>query len=292
MPPRAAKTRRARPYVGDPHMLEAQRRTFFPADFGATVAERVGIAPGSRVLDLGAGGGFLARALARTRPLGIVGADLAPAALAFARAEARAAGHRWHDYVAADATRLPFGDAVFDAAVCLTLLCVVPEPVAVLAEMARVSRERVGAIEWVAPMSFANPADPSREALLQERGAASRAGFAKRFHADHDLGARLPALFRDAGLKRVRASGLTFAFSFGDPTRPLAARLELARAALAESARASPDTYVDGGMSRASWKRLEISTRKRLQRFVREPESMDRDVEWSFVHVAVVVGDV
>jgi ubiquinone/menaquinone biosynthesis C-methylase UbiE len=51
-----------------------------------------------------------------------------------------AASSRTAEVVAAPAERLPFGDASFDTAVATLVLCTVPDPVAAVAELARVLR--------------------------------------------------------------------------------------------------------------------------------------------------------
>ena len=90
-----------------------------------------------RILDVGAGNGHLTVALAR-RGHPLVATDLAHAMLIRNSASGRAL---------ADAERLPFPDASFDVVVESNLLHHVEDPVAVLREMARVSRGKIGVIE-------------------------------------------------------------------------------------------------------------------------------------------------
>jgi ubiquinone/menaquinone biosynthesis C-methylase UbiE len=90
--------------------------------------------PGEGVLDVGAGTGRYAVAAAR-RGSRVVGVDSSAAMLAIARS--RAAG-RSIELVRADAARLPFADASFDAALAVTSLCFTTDPAGALREIARV----------------------------------------------------------------------------------------------------------------------------------------------------------
>jgi 2-polyprenyl-6-hydroxyphenyl methylase/3-demethylubiquinone-9 3-methyltransferase len=112
------------------------------------VAERLRAASGgspARVLDLGCGGGFLARALA-SEGHRVCGLDFSFNSLRAARgpAEANAPASRFDAkapaYVAGDAYKLPFPDAAFDAVCALDFLEHVTAPGRAIAEAARVLR--------------------------------------------------------------------------------------------------------------------------------------------------------
>ena len=105
--------------------------------------------PGAgRLIDVGCGTGSLARAMATRWPgRGVVGVDVAAPYVAFARTQAQ------RDNLAfevADAARLPFGDASFDGAVAQLVLNFVPDPLAALKEMKRVTAPggRIAAAVW------------------------------------------------------------------------------------------------------------------------------------------------
>jgi len=90
-----------------------------------------------QILDVGAGTGELTRVL-REECEGTVIALDADAGLLSEVADSRVRG---------DATRLPFGDDIFDLVVCQALLVNLPDPAAAVQEFARVASETVAAIE-------------------------------------------------------------------------------------------------------------------------------------------------
>jgi len=104
----------------------------------------LGAAPrGSRVLEVGAGPGFLVAAARASRPdLRWIASDLHAAP--------------WND-VAADAGRLPLAAATVDAVAGLDVLHHLPDPAAFFREAARVLRPggRVALVEpWITPFSW------------------------------------------------------------------------------------------------------------------------------------------
>lgn len=103
-------------------------------------AEATAVAPfvvGERLLDLGAGEGYLAAALQERREVWTCSVDVG----GFRRTQA--------PYVMYDGTRLPFADATFDTTLILLALHHCREPEAVLDEALRVSRRRLIVMESV-----------------------------------------------------------------------------------------------------------------------------------------------
>jgi ubiquinone/menaquinone biosynthesis C-methylase UbiE len=99
------------------------------------------IAPSASVLDLGSGTGVVARAIARHASFtgSVAGIDLSPHLVAAATRLADAEGVSARvTFQCGDARKLPFADAAFDAVVAHTLISHVSDPLAVLAEAARV----------------------------------------------------------------------------------------------------------------------------------------------------------
>jgi arsenite methyltransferase len=98
------------------------------------------LAPGERVLDLGAGAGT--DSLLAAQMVGeqghVTGIDMTPEMLAKARAAAAAMGAANVEFVEADAERLPFPDASFDVVISNGVIDLIPDKDAVFAELHRV----------------------------------------------------------------------------------------------------------------------------------------------------------
>ena len=122
------------------------RNTWMAGDFGVvakTIAgageafiQRLGIAAGSRVLDIATGTGNLAVPLARDGCV-VTGVDIAPNLLVQARERAAAEGLTIQ-FDEGDAEALPYAATNFDAVVTMFGAMFAPRPEVVAAEMARV----------------------------------------------------------------------------------------------------------------------------------------------------------
>nr|WP_121822000.1 class I SAM-dependent methyltransferase [Halostella salina] len=121
----------------DAEYLEHTRRGMW-ADSREALAP-LALSDADRVLDVGCGTGELTRVLADECPGEVVGVDADPDLLAVAGEHV--------PVVAGDATRLPFPDDAFDLVTCQALLINLPDPSAAVREFARVSRNRVAAVE-------------------------------------------------------------------------------------------------------------------------------------------------
>ena len=102
-------------------------------------AEWLDIPSGGAVLDVGSGPGNITASLARAAgPGGLaLGVDISKPMLARA---VRAEAGPQVGFLRADAQRLPFRDETFDAVLSIAMLQLIPNPSAVLAEIARVLR--------------------------------------------------------------------------------------------------------------------------------------------------------
>lgn len=107
--------------------LEGSAREFY---------ERLAIAPGSRLLDIGCGSGQLALMAAKDG-VAVTGVDIAGNLVERARARARAEGLTAH-FEEADAEALPFEDASFDVVASLIGAMFAPRPELVAKELLRV----------------------------------------------------------------------------------------------------------------------------------------------------------
>jgi SAM-dependent methyltransferase len=109
--------------------LESSARDFY---------ERLHVAPGCRLLDVGCGSGQLALIAAKDG-LEVTGVDIASNLLERARARARAEGLRAR-FEEADAEALPFEDATFDVVASLIAAMFAPRPDLVAKELLRVCK--------------------------------------------------------------------------------------------------------------------------------------------------------
>jgi demethylmenaquinone methyltransferase/2-methoxy-6-polyprenyl-1,4-benzoquinol methylase len=172
---------------------------------------------GQRILDVATGTGMVAAELRRRADCLVVGVDQSVQMLARARARFAAEPAGRVELIEAQAERLPFADASFDALSFTYLLRYVDDPPATLAELARVVRPggRVASLEFGVP-----PLAPARAAwrlytavgLPVLGGLASREWFEvgrflgpsiRGFYAEHPLEG-IVSYWRAAGLADVR----------------------------------------------------------------------------------------
>jgi ubiquinone/menaquinone biosynthesis C-methylase UbiE len=123
------------------HLAALLGRLVWGIDAGAFYGElaRLGDEPdGTAILDVPCGGGVAFRGLRPEQHLRYVAADLSPAMLERARAEAKRRNIDWIEFTEADVEALPFEDGTFDLCVTYTGLHCFPDPARAVAEMARV----------------------------------------------------------------------------------------------------------------------------------------------------------
>lgn len=199
---------------------------------GVELTRRLGslleLGSGARVVDVAAGRGVSAIALADTFGCEVTGADLGHGNLAHARRAADDAGvGKRVQFVAGDAETLPLGDATFDAVLSECAFCTFPDKPSAAAEFRRVLRPggRVGIADltrdgdlepeletllgWVACMADARPAEEYGR-LLQD------AGFVEVAVERHDNA--LASMVRQA---RTKLMGLELLVRLGKTSLPL-----------------------------------------------------------------------
>jgi len=182
--------------------LEARGRTPAQARLRRRFLRFIPIGSSERVLEVGCGTGVVVRDLAALvgRRGEVVGIDASRRLLDRARALCRETARRTHiAFRVADAARLPFAANRFDAALAITVILHVADPLRVVREMARVTRPggRVGAQD----QDFGVVAVTHPDRALTER---IMRGVAERVYAEPHSGRRLPGLLRAAGLVDVR----------------------------------------------------------------------------------------
>jgi SAM-dependent methyltransferase len=194
--------------------IEARRLAYLAEVFdppSIRVLDRLGVGPGWRCLDAGAGGGSMARALAeRVAPDGTVLAtdiDVRPLeASAVARLEVRA-----HDIV-----RDPLPVAAFDLVHARGLMQHLDRRDEALANMVRATKPGgwvvVEDADWV---TFDAQPVPEPFLGLHQR---MQAAYVETSGFDRHLGGRLVPWLRHAGLESVDADGHVFAMHGGQPS--------------------------------------------------------------------------
>ena len=119
-----------------------EARTMLPAAIARRrkVLEVLQPQPSERVVDIGSGPGVLAAEIASVVGASgqVCGIDVSESMLA--RARIRCAGQPWVEFRHGDATKLPYGEGVFDAAVTTQVLEYVHDMAAALAELHRILR--------------------------------------------------------------------------------------------------------------------------------------------------------
>lgn len=123
--------------------LEVGRRYMYRPEFIPLLTEYLGARPGTRILDVGCGSGFLTRLLARAlEGVQIVGLDADEELIAQARRELQREDLDDRvEVVCGDAYQLPFADESFDMVTSHTVLCIMSDPAAGLREQIRVIRK-------------------------------------------------------------------------------------------------------------------------------------------------------
>jgi len=182
--------------------LEARGRTPAHARLRRRFLRFVPVVAGDRVLEVGCGTGVVVRDLAALvgRRGEVVGVDRSRLLLDRARELCREAARRPRIALrAADGARLPFAAHRFDAALAITVILHVADPLGVVREMVRVTRPggRVG----VQDQDFGVVAITHPDRTLTER---IMHGVAAHIYAEPHSGRRLPGLLRAAGLDGIR----------------------------------------------------------------------------------------
>ncbi len=155
-----AKNRAATTYNAASDYYDHPANTFW-ARYGQRTVERLGLTPGSRVLDVCCGSGASAIPAAEiVGPNGsVVGVDLAENLLELASAKANQRGLKHVNFQTGDLTNLPFEDASFDIVVCVFGIFFVPDMEAALRELKRVLRTGGSLAITTWGPKFAEPAD-------------------------------------------------------------------------------------------------------------------------------------
>jgi SAM-dependent methyltransferase len=226
------------------------------APLGPELVAACGVAPGMRVLDVGAGTGNAAIAAALAGA-DVVALDPTPELIDVGRDEAASRGARV-EWVLGDAQGLPQRDGAFDVVLSCLGAMFAPDHETTAAELARVCRPggRIGLVAWHPPGAAAELMRVvGRHAPPPPAGAGSPIAWGDEAYVRELFGDRLASIESHVGLLRSERFsdagelGRFFSASFG-PAVALAATLEPgAAAALHADVRAWAATAIrDGGL--------------------------------------------
>jgi SAM-dependent methyltransferase len=169
--------------------------------FTDALFDRVGIGPGSQVLDVGCGGGDVTFALARRIGPGgsMVGVDMDETKLALARQEAQREGLAHVAFRRADVTSI-IAQSIYDVVYSRFLLSHLPDPSAALAKL--FSALRPGGVLIIEDVDHSGCFCEPYSAAYRHYARLYRL-LAKRRGVDADIGPRLPRLLIEAGFRDV-----------------------------------------------------------------------------------------
>lgn len=180
----------------DWHKRYLQQATW-TRDLRAYLFNKAGLSTASRVLEVGCGTGAILSEL--PTHISFHGLDIDSAALDQCQVHALSAS-----LVQGNALALPYSNHVFDIVYCHFLLLWVRDPLQALLEMKRVAKTGAHVIAFAEPDYTARIDEPRELAPLGQWQAASL----KRQGADPSLGARLDALFLEAGIQLIETGAI------------------------------------------------------------------------------------
>ena len=241
---------------------EVYQRLLVPAVFGPWAPKVVALVkphPGERVLDVACGTGIVARLAAEHVGAAgqVVGLDVNPAMLAFARSVASKSGAASIEWREASAVTLPLPEAGFDIVTCQLGLQFFGDRAAALREINRVlvSGGRLGLMVWRSiefSPGFAAFADALERHVSPDAAAIMRAPFA--LHAAGELRAlMLAAGFREVTIQPVvgvvrfpSAEQMVHSYVAGSPLAGHVAKVsDDARAALVQQTASALTAFVN-----------------------------------------------
>ncbi|MGO9886893.1 MAG: class I SAM-dependent methyltransferase [Solirubrobacteraceae bacterium] len=200
---------------------DGYERYLVPAVFepwAEVLLDVVGIAPGSRVLDIASGTGVVARAAARRagREGHVVASDVSGPMLARAASAGAPDGAAPIDCLDASADALPFDDGSFDVVLCQQGLQFFPARAAAVGEMRRVLRP--GGVAGVAVWASGHPLEPFGVYGDELAATGAEPPFPRAFESDtFTMGVDVVrSLLEEAGFSRVDADVVELQVSFPD----------------------------------------------------------------------------
>jgi ubiquinone/menaquinone biosynthesis C-methylase UbiE len=220
--------------------LELLRKYAWAGERGRVLYRALALHPDHTVVDVGCGTGAFTRVLARrldaNRGGRIIGVDRDGRLLRAARTLAKEEGFdgQFVSFQEGDAKKLPFPDNYADTVVCQALLWLMREDERkqVVMEMIRVCKKGgvVGAAEAAIDTAvFYQPGRDRLSELWARQSEAQREGYRVLYGYDRNIGFKLPTIFRELGLERVRLDGVADVRLSSDDRIPMEHKLDEGR---------------------------------------------------------------
>ena len=185
--------------------LKHLRESWWDDDFTAFLVETLRPRSGNRILDVGCGEGLAEVTIGRLHisQIRLIGIDHVLSKVSEARKETASHNQR-AAFAAADARRLPFRNASFDALYCIAVLQHIADVDAAVAEFARVTARngRLLAVEPDNSARYAFSSAPSgRRAFELSATFFAAAADARGESTEYAIGPKLPGLFAKHGIE-------------------------------------------------------------------------------------------
>ena len=215
--------------------LELSRKHLWRKEFVPLLLRYLDIRPGQRIVDVGCGTGPLTRLLAKGLDGRgeVIGVDRNEQLLRQARKLTRESGlEGLVSFRVEDATSMKLEDGYADRVVCQTVLWTMRDPRVALAEMIRICKTggMVGAIEGATDtINLYYPTDTRLTELQHKYWKHEAKGFDKLEGLDRSVGYKVPGLFSELGLRRIRLDAYARSELDMDDRIPFEDKLEMYR---------------------------------------------------------------
>ena len=254
--------------------------------------------PMMRIIDVGCGTGDFTRYLAELVPgkCEIVGVDNRASSLRSAKGETmRGNLSSKISYRRGDAYKIPVVDGWADLTCCRTVLMHLTQPLEAVKEMVRVTRMggRVAALEQSNLSLNYVPEDESLTELAHELSEAYAHGVKKLEGKDYAIGAKLPSIFTNAGLREITAEFQADAYLSCDPRRRLddvRAELEFYLAMFNETKKLETKAMIAGGASRQRINRYDRWFEKWAKSLLADDQKLRSDTSFHAGGLILVAG--
>ena len=187
--------------------LKHLREYWWDDQFTEFLVETLRPRPGNRILDVGCGEGLAEVSIGRLHisQIRLVGVDHMLSKVVAAKRETASHNQRVR-FAAADASRLPFADGVFDSLFCVAVLQHIGDVETAVAECARVTASggRIVAVEPDNSARYAfSPGQAGQRAFDASRRFFTALAEARNERSDPAIGPKLPELFAKHGIDPV-----------------------------------------------------------------------------------------